>query len=236
MDATGELRPRRRPRGRGSGAAGPFTLWAYIWPRTPERGRQGILTRWSVAEGSGYALGIGEDGALEFRVGDGAATAVLAADIPLVARQWYLVAASWDPANGEATLYQEPVENRYSNHLSKIVPLALSCHASRRLGAKPAAADADFLWAAAGDREPERGAVATQLYNGKIDRAGVAAAVLGRAALDRAREAGAMPAAGDVIAAWDTTAGYGDGGIGDTVVDTGPTASTAQASTGRCGA
>ena len=31
-----------------------------------------------------------------------------------------------------------------------------------------------------------------------------------------------MPAAGDVIAAWDTTAGYGDGGIGDRVVDTGP--------------
>ena len=25
---------------------GAFTLWAYIWPRTPADGRQGILTRW----------------------------------------------------------------------------------------------------------------------------------------------------------------------------------------------
>ena len=202
---------------------GSFTLWAYIWPRTPAKGRQGLLTRWQDADGSGYALGIGEDGALEFRIGDGAGnTDALAADIPLVARQWYLVAAAYDPASGEATLYQEPVENRYNNHLSKIVPLALSCHARRRLGVRPAAADADFLWAAAQDRDPERGVVATQLYNGKIDRAGVAGVALGRAALDRARDAGAMPVAGDVIAAWDTTAGYGDSGIGDSVVDTGP--------------
>ena len=50
-------------------ASGPFTLWAYIWPRTPGDGRQGILTRWQSADGSGYALGIGEKGALEFRAG-----------------------------------------------------------------------------------------------------------------------------------------------------------------------
>ena len=103
---------------------GPFTLWAYIWARTPAKGRQGLLTRWQDADNSGYALEIGEDGALAFRVGDGAGnTDALTADIPLIARQWYLVAASYDPASGEATLYQEPIENRYNNHLSKIVPL-----------------------------------------------------------------------------------------------------------------
>ena len=204
---------------------GPFTLWAYIWPRTPAKGRQGILTRWSIADGSGYALGIADGGALEFRVGDGADTEALSADIPLIARQWYLVAASYDPASGEATLYQEPIENRYSNHLSKIVPLALSCHAHGRLGVRPAAADADFLWAAAtttDDRAPERGTFAAALYNGKIDRAGFAHRVLSRAELDRAREAGGAPAADAAIAVWDTTAGYGEAGIGDTVVDTGP--------------
>ncbi|MDD9992446.1 MAG: hypothetical protein OXP75_11655 [Rhodospirillales bacterium] len=202
---------------------GPFTLWAYIWPRTPADGRQGILTRWQSADGSGYALGIDENSALEFRVGDGAGnTDALAADIPLIARQWYLVAASYDPTSNEATLYQEPVENRYNNHLSKIVPLPRSCHASARLAVAPAAADADFLWAAAGDREAGRGAFASQLYNGKIDRAGVAGSVLGRDALDAAREASGAPTADSVIAAWDTTAGYSATGIGDTVVDTGP--------------
>ena len=201
---------------------GPFTLWAYIWPRTPANGRQGILTRWQDADGSGYALEINADGALAFRAGDGSATGAIAADIPLIARQWYLVAASYDPASGAAKLYQEPVENRYSNHLSKIVPLERSCHVSGQLGAKPAAADADFLWAAAGDREAERGAFASQLYNGKIDRAGVTGEVLRRDALDGARAAGGVPAADAVIAAWDTTAGYSATGIDDTVVDTGP--------------
>ncbi len=202
---------------------GPITLWAYIWPCTPADGRQGILTRWQSADGSGYTLGISEDGALEFRVGDGAGTAdALTADIPLIARQWYLVAASYDPASGQTTLYQEPVENRYNNHLSKIVPIPRSCHVSARLAVTPASADADFLWAAAGDREAGRGAFASQLYNGKIDRAGVAGAVLSREALDRAREAGGAPATDAAIAAWDTTAGYSETGIGDTVVDTGP--------------
>ena len=201
-------------------ASGPFTLWAYIWPRTPEKGRQGLLTRWQEGDGAGYALGISDGGALEFRVGDGVTVDAVTADIPLVARQWYLVAASWDPARSEATLYQEPVENRYGNHLSKIVPLALSCHASGRLGVTPATADAGFLWAAAQDRAPGRGAHVAQLYNGKIDRAGMAAGVLGRDALDEAREAAGAPA-GEAIACWDTTAGYGDAGIGDTVVDTG---------------
>ena len=126
-------------------AGGPFTLWAYIWARTPAKGRQGLLTRWQDADSSGYALEIGEDGALAFRVGDGAGnTDALSADIQLIARQWYLVAASYDPASGEATLYQEPIENRYNNHLSKIVPLERSCHVSGQLGVTPAAADADF--------------------------------------------------------------------------------------------
>ncbi|MDE0050959.1 MAG: hypothetical protein OXO52_14310, partial [Rhodospirillales bacterium] len=204
-------------------ASGPFTLWAYIWARTPGQGRQGILTRWQEADGSGYALEIGEDGALAFRVGDdNGNTDALSADIPLIARQWYLVAASCDSASGEATLYQEPIENRYSNHLSKIVPLERSCHARGRLGVTPAAADADFLWAAAGDREAGRGTFASQLYNGKIDRAGIAGAVLSRDALDSARAAGGAPATEAVIAAWDTTEGYSATGIGDAVVDTGP--------------
>ena len=32
---------------------GPFTLWAYIWARTPAKGRQGLLTRWRDADSSG---------------------------------------------------------------------------------------------------------------------------------------------------------------------------------------
>ena len=201
--------------------SGPFTLWAFIWPRAPERDPQGLLTRWSVAERSGYALGIGAGGALELRIGDGRAVAAVRASVMLLPRQWYLVAASFDPASGAATLYQEPVENRYANHLSKIVPLALCCHEEAALDVTPAAPAVDFLWAAAQGRDADRGDVATLLYDGKIDRCGVAGAALDRARFDRLRRDGAPPA-DSVLAAWDTTAGYTDSGIGDRVVDTGP--------------
>ncbi len=120
-----------------------------------------------------------------------------------------------------AALYQEPIENRYGNHLSKIVPLDLSCHVSATLGVKPSATAADFLWAAAQDHEADRGDFAAQLYNGKIDRCGVVGAALSRAELDRLRRDGEAPSE-RVIACWDTTAGYGDTGIGDRVVEIGP--------------
>jgi N,N-dimethylformamidase len=200
---------------------GPITVWAFIWPRTPGKGRQGLLTRWSIADQGGYALDIGEGGCLEFRVGDGQQIATVQADAALVAKQWYLVAATHDPSTGATTLYQEPIENRYSNHLSKIVPLKLRAHVSEIVSVRPTVADADFLWAAAQDRAADRGAFAAQLYNGKIDRCGVVGAALSRDQLDKVRQTGA-PASDQVIASWDTTAGYTEKGIGDRVVDTGP--------------
>lgn len=213
--------------------SGPFTLWAFIWPRAPARGPQGLLTRWSVAERSGYALGIGAGGALEFRIGDGRAVAAVRAPVMLLPRQWYLVAASFDPASGAVTLYQEPVENRYANHLSKIVPLALCCHEEAALGVTPAAPAVDFLWAAAQGRDADRGDVATLLYDGKIDRCGVAGAVLDRARLDRLRRDGAprpIPC---------SPPGTRPRAIPIPVSATAssipaPTASTARAATGRC--
>lgn len=199
----------------------PLTLWAFIWPRTPDKGRQGLLTKWSIADRCGYALGIGEDGRLEFRVGDGRQVAAVQADTKLMPRQWYLVAASYDPASGKATLYQEPVQNRYSNHLSKIVPLEHRSHVSETLSTGIEQADADFMWAAAQDRDDTSGETAGELYNGKIDRSGVVRAALDRAALDQIKDTGRAPAE-HIVAAWDTTAGYTDRGIGDRIVDTGP--------------
>lgn len=201
--------------------SGPFTLWAFIWPRTPDKGRQGLLTKWSIADQRGYALGIGEGGRLEFRVGDGRQVAAVQAETKLTPRHWYLVAASYDPASGKATLYQEPVQNRYSNHLSKIVPLEHRAHVTETLNAGIAQADADFLWAGTQDRNDARGEFVGELYNGKIDRSGIVGAALDRAALDKLKDTGRAPAE-HLVAAWDTTAGYTDRGIGDRIVDTGP--------------
>ena len=200
---------------------GAITLHAYICPTLPASGRQVIMGRWSVDSTTGYALGINPSGRLEFWVGGGGGTDAVAAELPLVARVWYFVAASFDPASGAVSLYQEAVLNRYNSLLSKVVPYEYRSHVQTTLRVKPGVAEGGaFLLGGATETNP-RGSFVSQFYSGKIDRSGVQQGAMTRAALDGLRDAGTMPASG-VLAYWDTTAGYTDRGIGDTVVDTGP--------------
>ena len=48
-----------------------FTLQAYIFPTTPDKGRQGIITKWNETEKTGYGLFIDENGCLSVEIGDG---------------------------------------------------------------------------------------------------------------------------------------------------------------------
>ena len=88
-----------------------FTLQAYVWPTTPGRSRQALLGTWSESGRRGIGLGLDERGALELRIGDGAAVATLSSGQPLLARRWYLVAGSFDGASGRMMLWQEPVHD-----------------------------------------------------------------------------------------------------------------------------
>ena len=201
---------------------GAFTLHAFIFPTQPKAGRQVILGRWSIDGTTGYALGINAAGHLEFWAGDGTAADSVAVEVPLVAQVWYLVAASFDPVSRTATLYQEPVINRYNSLLSKIVPLDYRSHVSQALRVRPGhQPDAGFLIGGATDANPARGSFIGQLYSGKIDRCGVHGAVLSRPELDAIRAGGPPPASGQVTY-WNTTEGYTDQGIGDRVIDVGP--------------
>ena len=201
-----------------------FTLHAYIFPTLPTAGRQTLLGRWSIDRTAGFALGIDPEGRLEFRVGDGTRSDHATAELPLIGQIWYFVAASYDPANGRATVHQFPVINRYNSLLSRIVPYEYESHVSAVLRVTPAQpGDTAFLIGAAEDRNPARSAFVTQCYNGKIDRCGVHGAVLDQDALARIA-AGEPPPVDGRIAYWDTVAGYTDRGIGDRVIDTGPRA------------
>ncbi len=202
--------------------AGPFTLHAYIFPTLPEAGRQMILGRWSADRTIGYGLGINASGRLEFWVGDGTRADAVAAGPPLIAQVWYFVAGTFDPRTCRAAVHQETVLNRYNSRLSKIVPYDYGSHVSEALRVRIGHADdVPFLIGAAADHNAARGVFMTQCYNGKIDRCGVQGRVLDGSEL-AAISAGGKPPAGDVLAYWDTSLGYTDRGIGDTVIDTGP--------------
>jgi N,N-dimethylformamidase len=77
-----------------------FTIRAWIWPTTPEKPDQGIVT---LSDGaSGYGLFLDGRRGIALRVGD----EQVAADVALRERLWYFVAASFDSATGRACVSQ----------------------------------------------------------------------------------------------------------------------------------
>jgi N,N-dimethylformamidase len=211
---------------------GAFTLYAFIWPTLPaatavgpgksRAGRQVVLGRWDLTAQRGAALGIDTQGRLAFWCGDGQRVDEVAAEVPLVAQMWVFVAATFDLATGRATVHQVPVANRWNSLLStKVAPIDLRSHVQTTLRVKPARSQTGgFLLAGAHEHNPARGAFVAQLYNGKIDRPGVLHGAASRDVID-ALSRGERAPQDALLAFWDTTAGYTDRGIGDTIVDTG---------------
>lgn len=207
-----------------------FTLMALVFPTTPAKRVQGILTKWSGPDESGYGLFIDEQGELALWIGRGAgAVERFASGKPLLRKVWYLVAASFDAASGRVRLFQEPVvTSTNAGHGMRLVhPIddttaRLETDGSPRA---PAANDCPMLMAAATRRArsgrticgghfahvhtpleiPEHEAK----FNGRIERPAVANRVLARAEIETVLR-GPRPVAAElrpaVVAAWDFAA------------------------------
>ncbi|NVN85508.1 MAG: LamG domain-containing protein [Rhodopseudomonas sp.] len=204
-------------------APGDFTIYAFVCSTKPGITRQAMLSKWDITAGKGYALGISPEGRLEFWIGDGEMIDHVAAEIPLVPKAWYFVAASFNAATREARLTQIGVVNRYNSLIGPVVPFDYGSRVVETLRVAPAdpGVATPFLWAGASEENDRRGRFVGMLYSGKIDRAGIVGEVLAPDVIEALARSGSMPA-GAVIAHWDTTAGYTDSGIGDTIVDVGP--------------
>jgi N,N-dimethylformamidase len=208
---------------------GPFTLCAFVYPNKPGHAvRNCLLGRWDAYGNKGYGLWINGDGIVEFGFGDGKEVDYLLAEVPLLKSNWYFVAASFDPATGIATIYQESASNRYNSLLGKAAGIDYRSHVREKLRFRPHNdADVPFIIGGAQDFHELRGHFVTQCFNGKIDRPAVFSRVLGRAELDAYRECLTVPADA-AVALWDTSKGYSDRGIGDDVIDAGPHGLTAR--------
>jgi N,N-dimethylformamidase len=201
---------------------GDFTLYAFIFPTRPGGSRQAILSKWDITSGKGYGLGINSAAGLEFWVGTGSVIDHVAAEVPLRPRTWYFVAVSFNATSREARLTQIGVVNRYNSLLGPVVPLDYDSRVVETLRVTPAdpGAAIPFLWAGASEENDRRGRFVGMLYSGKIDRPGLAHEALAPKAI-AALARGELPPRNVVTAHWDTTAGYTDTGIGDTIIDVG---------------
>lgn len=99
--------------------SGSFTLQAWVYPTTPKKGVQGLITKWS-GNNRGYGLFIEENGSLGFWIGSKAegvrkVSTGKAFHTPKQLNggfheaNWYFVAVSYDAKTGTVDLYQEPV-------------------------------------------------------------------------------------------------------------------------------
>ena len=93
----------------GSIAEGGFALQARIWPTTPGKAPQALIADWDANAPRGYALAIDDEGALALYLGDGRQLFILGTGVPLLAREWYLVGASYDPESGQVWVGQRPL-------------------------------------------------------------------------------------------------------------------------------
>jgi N,N-dimethylformamidase len=174
-----------------------FSLLAHVWPTLPAAGRSQV-----VMGGRGYALAIDGEGRLSLQIGGKALTV----GTKLLERHWYLVAASFDAATGEAWVGQRAL-------LVYAAPGDTTAEAGARIAASPVG---EGFRIAAGFGN---GNAVDGLYNGKIDGPVVAARALS------ADERGALVATGkipgfgaDLVAAWDFSREMS----GTRIIDTSP--------------
>lgn len=200
-----------------------FTIQAFVFPTTPTKGPQGILTKW--VGDTGYGLFIDENAHLALRIGAGGTVRTIASGKPLLRKVWYLAAASYDARTGAVRLYQEPVVTSANGGLGMALlhpAEETTAEVSGSCDIAPGANDAPFLMAAA-TKVPASGRTicgahykeATapvelpeqcDTYNGKIDRPRLAAAALDKSEIDAlARGFKGCPAGlrRAVVGAWD---------------------------------
>ncbi len=195
-----------------------FTLQAWIYPTTPEKGSQGILGKWSDGDGIGYALLLDETGSVALWLGDGNTVEKVSTGKPLEAfvagheaarpgagrkplqtSRWYFVAATFDASNGKMIVYQEPQQIWPDEPTVAVVEQMV---ALRTTGTN----DLPFLIGATWQMGQEEQGLVGAHFNGRIEAPQVFDRVLSHEELAALKQ-GTQPAG--VVANWDFSVDIG---------------------------
>ena len=219
-----------------------FTVQAFIFPTTPTKGRQGILTKW--VNDTGYGLFVDDDGCLALCIGDGNSVRTISSGKKLLRKVWYLAAASYDAETGAVRLYQEPVVTSANGGLGMALlhpAEETTAEVSGNCDIGPGANDAPFLMAASTALSDSGRSICgahykeatspvalpeqCDTYNGKIDRPRLSSVALDKHGIDAlARGFKGCPAdlRRIVVGAWDFQANIARSIASTYIVDTSP--------------
>ena len=174
-----------------------FSVAAMIFATTPQKGEQSVVAKWSETDRAGFRLMIDNDGAATLMLGDGQRTGIVSSGRPMLASEWYFVAASFDAATREVIVCQDPltdyplIDDRAVGRGTVETP-------------RPGATAAPLLFAGHYAGEANGRPLAGGLYNGKIDSPRIVRRALDESAL-RTLQGRDVPAGlqQDVVGAWD---------------------------------
>ena len=186
------------PHGPAFGGLSDLSLQATIFPTLPSLRRACLISKIDVAAGRGFALWTDPAQGLVLELGDGAGgLRAFALGQPFVAREWYLVSATYHAASGEVHLRQQLLDS-YARDTSS----GEARHTSEETAV--VGCDAPLLIAAA-SREDARGKpIGEMIFNGRIERPVVASRALEDSEIEALRSDAVTPALrADVCAAWD---------------------------------
>jgi len=187
-----------------------FTVQAWVFPTTPDKGEQGLVAHWDDDAHSGFALVIGDHGAAELRLGDGSGqVTAIATDRPLAPRRWHLVAGGYDAATGTAFLVQRFKGSPFEQDRSADASGPASFRAA-------GAADAALLMAALPQARDAAGQPTRCHFNGKLDRPRLTGRVLVPSEIEALGwDAAPHERERDLVAGWDFSRDIGRARITD---------------------
>jgi N,N-dimethylformamidase len=174
-----------------------FTVQAYIWPTTPEKGRQTVISLWDASKKAGFVLGIDDKGCLSLTSGDGAGgSETVSTGKKLLAREWYLIAACVDLEKKQVHLHQQP--------LVSYARVDDAAELNRAFKVMPVFTGAALLFAATPVGHGNGRVIGGEHYNGKIERPRLAARSLSEPDIQR-MAGNSIPhdLASSTVSAWD---------------------------------
>lgn len=177
-----------------------FTVQAFIWPTTPDKGRQTIVSKWDAGKNVGASLHIADgNGGIGLTLADGKTkTEHFVSGKSLLAREWYFVAASWNAKKKTVTLVQQPLHHHVGTNDS------ITKSFKTKLG-KIAPNSSPITMAAQFKKFDKGRTVCEEHFNGKIDSPRLTGKVLSASEMEALKSP--TPKLGaEVAAAWDFSA------------------------------